>query len=433
MLTVIIMINNLTLPDFTRISYSSQNARLWWEPRIRRFSKAFCEIERYTVVEGYRRAAWEFINASELPSITEWGQQHDIAVIPTSAVSSNPNQPYTNIESNIHSEHSQKMFRCLFIKSCDFKSITRSSYNEHVIGELLGYPTCCQEAFTRLWNHDSCDYTHHQLSLTRNFAHTLWRHLGVRLVPHLPCKFDCKESQRIADYFIATGRKYGYQEEIDDALEILSWPIEWSRKFGIAELTSPVVKIASKTEWSSHREAHTYTGEYEKVQANWWKNNGFSSAAAMNDAHSIMATTISSQIASDEYTRITDLGCGNGRLLQRIQKIHPAIGINGVDCSASAIAEATKNVSGLWTLDRIQDVRWSSWKSDMVIINPIRLQEMNETERNITLTELLKISKIIVYNYDRRDITELCIVNGLPAPTLLAKTPAVSIGIISTK
>ena len=45
------------LPDFTRISWVSDQARATWEPRIQRIGHAWSEIEWRSVLNGSRRCA----------------------------------------------------------------------------------------------------------------------------------------------------------------------------------------------------------------------------------------------------------------------------------------------------------------------------------------------------------------------------------------
>ena len=55
-------------------------------------------------------------------------------------------------------------------------------------------------------------------------ANILWRWMGVRAVPHLPCRSDCAATIELADQMLAVGREGGFGAEVDWLLEILSWP-----------------------------------------------------------------------------------------------------------------------------------------------------------------------------------------------------------------
>src|SRR5207253_2636849 len=59
-------------------------------------------------------------------------------------------------------------------------------------------------------------------------ANILWRWLGVRAVPHLPCRFDCPASIEHGKRMLEIARHAGYAEEAEWIAEILAWPVEWS-------------------------------------------------------------------------------------------------------------------------------------------------------------------------------------------------------------
>jgi hypothetical protein len=79
-------------------------------------------------------------------------------------------------------------------------------------------------------------------------ANILWRWMGVRAVPHLPCRFDCPQTAALGRSLVAVGRTGGYGEEMDWLLEILSWPVEWSALHEIAEIKTPVLKLVARTD-----------------------------------------------------------------------------------------------------------------------------------------------------------------------------------------
>src|SRR5262249_34440936 len=111
------------------------------------------------------------------------------------------------------------------------------------IGELLGYPVCCTAEFeTACGQGKIVDPTWlaaaspaRLVELTPPTAtNILLRWVGVRRVPHLPCRFDCAASIRFADRFTEVFQALGFAEELEWIDEMLSWPIEWSALHGIA-------------------------------------------------------------------------------------------------------------------------------------------------------------------------------------------------------
>src|SRR5262249_39160303 len=84
-------------------------------------------------------------------------------------------------------------------------------------------------------------------------SNILWRWMGARAVPHLPCRFDCEATIAFADELIAVGRECGFGEEMDWLLEILSGPVQWSALHGIAEIRTPIVKVPTRTDPTASR------------------------------------------------------------------------------------------------------------------------------------------------------------------------------------
>ena len=85
-------------------------------------------------------------------------------------------------------------------------------------------------------------------------ANILWRWMGPRAVPHLPCSFDCRASVEFANTADGpwprariTARRWTWLEEI------LSWPVSWSALHGIAEVKTPVLKASTRTDATGAR------------------------------------------------------------------------------------------------------------------------------------------------------------------------------------
>jgi hypothetical protein len=235
------------------------------------------------------------------------------------------------------------------------------------IGRLLGYPECCRKFFTRIepeqedptWSMalatPSAKRQGHVVELdATTVANPILRWLGLRLIPHLPCSLSCGESEAIAQRMMACGSEIGFSEEMDWLEEALAWPVEWSALHGIAEVKTPIFKLA----FASDATAEKYTvrirssslpveaatgirfpfraperqplvtrsesylrGTHELAQItkpDWYHlENGFSSRAAMDDAHQqILEIAVERLHASG--SAVLDLGCGNGALLQKL-------------------------------------------------------------------------------------------------------------------
>jgi len=122
------------------------------------------------------------------------------------------------------------------------------------IGDLLGYPKCCQEFFSTVWMAGFIDPVYQAAERTEGakiagntvvIHRTMTtfdglRYVGVRMVPHLPCSFSCSGSREIAE-------KWQLLEGMDTAAKILSLPITWSCLNGIALVSTPHFQVSTNS------------------------------------------------------------------------------------------------------------------------------------------------------------------------------------------
>jgi hypothetical protein len=146
---------------------------------------------------------------------------------------------------------------------------TRGAWKE------FGYPECCRRLFDEVCvkggNGDSTwamslpskafegtavDVAHGGSPL----ANVLWRWLGVRAVPLLPCRFNCEAAIRLGEQMLKVGERAGRCEEVKWITEILSWPVEWSALHGIAETKTPILKMATHTDATASKRVVRWLG-----------------------------------------------------------------------------------------------------------------------------------------------------------------------------
>ena len=137
------------------------------------------------------------------------------------------------------------------------------------MGQLLGFPACCIAFFRRVWVNDGCVDTTWAMaansgsasedgrlieveSSTPFQANILWRWMGVRAVPHLPCSFACPHTVDFANRLMGLGRDLGFADEMEWIEEILNWPASWSALHGIAQVKTPVLKVSTRTDATAH-------------------------------------------------------------------------------------------------------------------------------------------------------------------------------------
>jgi hypothetical protein len=148
--------------------------------------------------------------------------------------------------------------------------------DDNAIGQYLGYPVCCRAFFRQVvahagwldptWPRAANSIGNGGLQRTLDVQLTpelnlFWGPLGIRLVPHVPCSYGCDAARALALAFVATGRRAGYTSELDHALDVMRWPVEWSALHGIAEIKTPVVKLSTRTDATPYRLLLRHHGE----------------------------------------------------------------------------------------------------------------------------------------------------------------------------
>jgi hypothetical protein len=247
------------LHDFTRTSWTSERAQNVWEPRIQRITRAWLETEWRAVLAGVRacsvRPMWLTDFVSEAPRWAEAG----LAALPLDLEGTG-----TTVAEKLRLDRPFRV-RVVIGTLGELVAFKRAwdRADQETIGSMLGYPACCREFFRAVWvEQGMVDPTWPMAVATAGAdpdtrmveidapaeANILWRWMGVRAVPHLPCRCDCAATIELAGRMLAVGREAGFEEEIEWLLEILSWPLEWSALHGIAVIKTPVLKVTTMTD-----------------------------------------------------------------------------------------------------------------------------------------------------------------------------------------
>lgn len=288
-----------TRENFTDVLYKEQFAdkREQYENLREKIVNAFVKIELLSVIEGTREAHLNFYTPEELERKREEYKEHGLIIIPLNKEANNRNGkygnhsvPYTGGDNFIwrsiitRPEHEQKW-------KDTWNDRSKNVYHgEYLIGRGLGYPDCCSRFFTRVWMQDSgidttwqqavntlapftneeeytcklANYTGTHVELPEStpiWASNLLRWAGMKIVTHLPCSFNCKESKRIALENLGLATKYGFGYEYNKLCEMLDWDIKWSAHVGVATIETPVFVINTATDITTepyvvHKKGH---------------------------------------------------------------------------------------------------------------------------------------------------------------------------------
>lgn len=380
------------LPDFTRISWVNDRAREAWEPRIARIGSAWAQIEWRSVESGIRRCALTSVPSDQLVHRSaEWAGR-GLATMPVAMSGTSPGYASTSIAPRVGEPFEYRVAVGALADVGEFKRAIDAG-DDRTIGRLLGFPDCCIAFFRGTWVEEGCVDTTWAMAAndgrlddgarlieidadTPFQANILWRWVGPRAVPHLPCSFSCQATVAFADRLMALGRESGHDAEMDWLEEILSWPVSWSALHGIAEVKTPVLKVSTRTDATAHefivrrhgrrlpaeavaglgfpfrspeRPGITHSLAFRKgleapialhtAPPEWYaSDNGFSARAAMDEAHRpIVELAVTS--LGDTGT-VIDLGCGNGALLKKICEARTGVIPFGVDVDESRLEHA---------------------------------------------------------------------------------------------
>lgn len=382
------------VPGFVRTLWTSDSARNTWAQRIERIQRCWPEIERRSVSAGVRRCALQLVSPSDFVDLAAKLSAENLHFVPV-GINGVAAPPSDNVFAPYRAGEPFLFLAVVASRSQDvvaFKAaFDRKDHAE--LGAMLGYPPCCAAFFEIYWCDKGFSDTTWFAALNTTAAvqesctcevrgppqaNILWRWLQVRAVPHLPCRFDCAETTRLANDMLAVGEKSGYVEETGWLQEILSWPAEWSMLHGIAEIRTPILKISTATDATAHRyvvrrHSDTFPKEgarglmfpYHRPNSNrvraslpprkggarpkaepfpqrpdWYHvDNGFVSQIAMQRAQQPILDLVLATLGDDAAT-VLDLGCGNGALLQQICKANQKVSPFGIDIEPGKIAHA---------------------------------------------------------------------------------------------
>lgn len=427
-----------SLPDFTRLIWNSPEAQELWAPRVSLASRAFQEIERLSVVEGVRPSALVSVQDWELSAAAAWAAERGLAFVPLQTTAASRSYATTMEAPQAGQPVS---FRCAITRPDLAKEWVRAwkERDDRAIGVLLGYPECCQDFFQRVWVEEGMVDTTWPMAAGGASvssvvvagpwqANILLRWLGVRMVSHLPCSPTCEKTIERANDFAAVGREHGMEWEVDLIEEMLSWPVQWSALHGIAEIKTPVVKIAARTDatagrYEVNRKGTRYPEEGAKgnsfpyqergtvgvtkgksfqnlvqlLDARDWTYNGFASREAMDRSHAALA-----KASRGDHRTILDLGCGTGELLMKVRREQdgwPKVRMVGVESSAERVAHGRRvnEEVEFVVADFMRDL--NSWQGayDLIIFMPGRLVEVDAAEAARVVSLLMSRGKNLLF------------------------------------
>lgn len=358
--------------------FAGEPARREWTGVIRSAQQAWSTIELVSVSAGLRPSARVDLEPSELTVASRDASGVGLTVTPLA---------WTG-----------KFVRCAVSHPSLARAWHAASAESHdeLIGQLLGFPACCRESFQRLWVEKRVN---DQAPYTGAFAgpwesNVLFRHIGVRAVPHLPCSGDCAETLSMARALLDAGRKAG--ADVDSIERILRLGASYDALNGVAIVDAGAFRFMHGTDVGAFKATRAPQPGTPVVSGPpTWEDNGFDTHASMVAAHE----PIRSLFGSDRGQSLLDLGCGDGALADSLSnkavgcEIDPARAERGRERHPDVLMFTDNIARFVRDLERVQ-------KFDVTLLMPGRLLELPEDERATVLAHLRRVSKrVMVYAY----------------------------------
>jgi hypothetical protein len=377
--------------------WSSIEAREQWAPVLARAKAAWTELESLSVSAQVRPSSLVYLSPSEVVTATRDAGRAGLEVTPLAFDAS------TGIRAAIHHPGLRPAWLLAWEASDD-----------ETIGKLLGFPPCCVAHFARTWVEERRTDT----VLTQRTvdgpaeANVLLRQLGVRLVPHLPCSADCEPSVDLGRAIARAGEEVGV--DVAALRAVLGLAVEYSALHGVAAVSTEPFRFTAGTDYTEAEVVVRRAGTSGGVVDSPWADNGFSSPAAMERAHAVLLGVVG------EAASALDLGCGDGSLLGRIARGRPGEwwGVE-VDAGRAARGWRRNPIVNILTVDlaRLSVDSFPAGAFDVAFLMPLRLVEIGpEAAERVRAGLRAWARRVVVYNYDGRELNELCAEVGLDPP-----------------
>ncbi len=398
-------------------------SRKEWEPIIAAARQTWNELETLSVAEGVRPGALLQLSPDELVQATAESVRQGFTIVPLTF----DGRQYRAVLARTDTDY-------LYGGPQDWVEAW-SGCDDERIGELLGFPECCRKHFVQTWARGTSDTVTTIASSTcidgpegqreelnvdgPPEANLLLRHLGVRLVPHLPCSPTCEETVDLARETVAAGIAAGIDPT--PLYRVLDLPVTYNALHGVAVIETPHFRLWAGTDYTpldvkvtraatETRAAVVPAGVHipgapgsTPGPATTWEDNGFASREAMDEAHATVLEAVG------RVNSAIDLGCGDGVLLEKIADGREGRWI-GVEHDHSRVERGRQRHQAVglheddiakWVAER-QALKpdFDMKKFDVALLMPGRLLEMSSGDADRVRGALPELARrLVIYAY----------------------------------
>lgn len=254
------------------ILWNSECSRDEWEGRISRVRDLVHHLEVETVRTGLRRCGLRRIQANSLPKVTEGLAKRGLHFTVISPVMLTKGFEHREVLLNEKDGNAGILGAiCRDTELGEWVVQLHQLRNDKEIGALLGYPSCCIEFFSEMWNKRGItDPIWFQAANSLNSAspgattgacsltvcgdprcNVALRYFGIRSVPHLPHSYFCQGTAVLADQWLALASEIN-PEACRDLKTMLCLPYTWVADHGQGEISTQFFRgVFATDKWMS--------------------------------------------------------------------------------------------------------------------------------------------------------------------------------------
>lgn len=382
----------------TRVQWMSESSRSVWEPRILAVERAWRRAEVESVRAGVRLAAYVDVPAEGYRDRVREIEDRGLVALVADLRGSQQGYSARSVGVAPGSPLSVRLAVAQDAESAmRLVSATRRG-DDGEIGFMLGYPRCCNASFRSWWGERAeppVDGSDNAVPAANLFL----RWLGVRAVPHLPCRLDCERTAALA----AEISGLIPEPERTWLWDSLSCPTLYTARNGIAVVETPILRIVGEADTGTRRVELAGTswpaegclgiefplrppkGCTPRASVGYLRRehevNGFGSLHAMQDAHDAVLWPLPDTCPGAE--RVVDLGCGSGRLATLVAG-RMGLPAAGCDSSPEAISWARRVYpEGEWWEGSAEG--YAPMPGDLILATPERRPHVRGSESAIWL------------------------------------------------
>ncbi len=238
--------------SFTRLIWKSNDIRNEWEPKLNRAADVYHKAEWEMTARGKRKCGTIHVDQNNFDEMFKKFTENDLFFYPVAKSARYGGFSHKHIPPK---EGEDYYVYGAFGKDpkdvMSFKKYEKETGDHESIGDLLGYPECCQKSFSNRWPEDidpifksakkvkKPDDNVIEIDEIQPETNQMLRYFGVRITSHLPCSMKCENTMELGNEW------FSIMEDIDKkgakfAKNLLNQPIEWNAYRGILEVETPL-------------------------------------------------------------------------------------------------------------------------------------------------------------------------------------------------